>query len=215
MLKLTDNRFLFGFEGRINRARYLYAVFASLSCGLVFLLVLTFVIAKFFGARVVSVNLEVYFFGNSPSWPFGAAFRGTDPHSADLMQIFFHVLGTPVFIFSLWILAAGTVKRLHDRNRAGWWIMIFCVAPVLLVNFAEWLGKSNIAALLALIAVVLYFWGVIELLILRGSRGPNQFGADPLAPVGTRPRWDQQSEIEPIPHKASPPAELHVMREHD
>jgi len=182
MLKLTDNRFLFGFEGRINRARYLYAMFAGLSCGLVFLVLLALVIAKLFGARVVFVNLEVYFFGKSPSWPFGAAFRGADPHSADLMLLFFHVLGTPVFIFSLWILAAATIKRLHDRNRAGWWAVVFCIAPVLLLNFVDRLNESNTAAFLALFAVLVYFWGVIELLFLKGTNGPNRFGPDPLAP---------------------------------
>jgi hypothetical protein len=37
---------------------------------------------------------------------------------------------------------------------------------------------------------------------LRGTRGTNRFGADPLAPRDTRPDWDQQSEIEMVPSKA-------------
>ena len=78
------------------------------------------------------------------------------------MLLFFHVLGTPIFIFSLWILVAGTVKRLHDREKSGWWIAVFFVAPVLLGNFAKNLDELYIADLLALIAVVLYFWGVIR-----------------------------------------------------
>jgi uncharacterized membrane protein YhaH (DUF805 family) len=216
MLKLTDNRFLFGFEGRINRARYLYVVFASLSCGLVFLGMLAFAIAKYSGASIKFVSLNLFdFFGSPSSWPFDVTFRNADPHSANLMLLFFHVLGTPIFIFSLWILVAGTVKRLHDREKSGWWIAVFFVAPVLLGNFAKNLDESYIADLLALVALALYLWTPLELLILRGSRGPNRFGPDPLAPLDTRPRWDQQGELEPIPHKASPPAELHVMREHD
>ena len=35
--------------------------------------------------------------------------------------------------------------------------------------------------------------------------GERSFGADPLAPIDTRPGWDQQSETEPVPHTASPP----------
>jgi uncharacterized membrane protein YhaH (DUF805 family) len=216
MLKLTDNRFLFGFEGRINRAKYLYAGFASLSCGFVFLTMLAFVIAIFFDARIETIDLDLFgLFRHPSSWPFGATFRKVDPHSADIMRLFFHVLGTPIFIFSLWILTAATIKRLHDRDKAGWWIAVFCIAPLLLGNFADVYSESYAADLLALIAIVLNLWGVIELVFLKGTNGPNRFGPDPLAPVDTRPRWDQQGELEPIPHKASPPAELHVMRGND
>ena len=42
---------------------------------------------------------------------------------------------------------------------------------------------------------------------LKGSRKTNRFGPDPLCAAGsdTRSRWDQQSEIEMVPHKAGPP----------
>jgi len=43
---------------------------------------------------------------------------------------------------------------------------------------------------------------------LKGSRKTNRFGADPLTPPpphDTRLPWDQQSEIEMVPHKAGPP----------
>ena len=50
---------------------------------------------------------------------------------------------------------------------------------------------------------------------LKGSRKTNRFGADPLAPPprDTRPPWDQQSEIEMVPHKAGPPPVRRVKRE--
>ena len=44
MDKLTDNRFLFSFEGRINRFKYWYALFASGIFCLVLLLLLAFVV---------------------------------------------------------------------------------------------------------------------------------------------------------------------------
>ena len=40
---------------------------------------------------------------------------------------------------------------------------------------------------------------------LKGSRKTNRFGPDPLQPVDTRPRWDQNREIELVPHSAGPP----------
>ena len=51
---------------------------------------------------------------------------------------------------------------------------------------------------------------------LKGSRKTNRFGADPLTPPpprDTRPPWDQQSEIEMMPHKAGPPPVWRVKRE--
>jgi uncharacterized membrane protein YhaH (DUF805 family) len=102
MVKLTDNAFLFGFEGRINRAKYWYAGFASLAVALVFLSILAFAAASIFGADVKSVGMKVSnIFGNPPSLPFSATFGDADPQSARLMHLFFYVLGTPVFVFSM------------------------------------------------------------------------------------------------------------------
>ena len=57
----------------------------------------------------------------------------------------------------------------------------------------------------ALIAFVLMIWGFVELYLLSGSRKTNRFGPNPLLPVKAERRWEQHSEIEMVPHKASPP----------
>jgi hypothetical protein len=57
----------------------------------------------------------------------------------------------------------------------------------------------------SLIMFVLMMWGFVELYFLRGSRKTNRFGPNPLLPVTTERRWDQNSEIEMVPHTASPP----------
>jgi len=46
----------------------------------------------------------------------------------------------------------------------------------------------------------------IEMYFLKGSRQTNRFGANPLRPAArnTKPRWEQNSEIEMVPHKAGP-----------
>jgi len=51
---------------------------------------------------------------------------------------------------------AGAVKRLHDRDRSGWFYLII------------------------LIPLIGAIWLFIELGFLRGTRGPNRFGNDPL-----------------------------------
>jgi uncharacterized membrane protein YhaH (DUF805 family) len=223
MDQLTDNKFLFSFEGRINRFKYWYALFASGIFCLVLMLLLAFVIGGILGADVKSIHIQGHVldvFQNPPSFPFSASFGDADatPHAA-LIALIFHVAGTPILIFGIWFLAATTIKRLHDRNKSGWWIIAFFVAPALLNGIADALDDSNTEVLLLLVAVSLNLWGFFELLLLKGTRGPNRFGPDPLAPTETRapeaPRGDQQSEPEFIPHSAGPSPGAHVMRGHD
>jgi uncharacterized membrane protein YhaH (DUF805 family) len=78
------------------------------------------------------------------------------------------VLGITLFepIFSLAILLpsiAVGVRRLHDLDRSGWW---------LLLGFIPLIG-----------AIVLIVW-----FVGRGTPGANRFGPDPLGVIGLSPR---------------------------
>jgi hypothetical protein len=66
--------------------------------------------------------------------------------------------------------------------------------------------------LLGLLAAIFSLWGGIEMYFLKGSRQTNRFGANPLGPAArnTRPRWERNSEIEMVPHKAGPPPQWYV-----
>jgi uncharacterized membrane protein YhaH (DUF805 family) len=220
MVKLTDNAFLFSFKGRINRAKYWYALFASMAFSLVVMSFLALTLAGLFGVGVKSVSVKLAgVFSLPPSLPFQATFSGADPQSGGtLISLLFNLAGTPVLIFSLWFLAATTVKRLHDRDKNAWWLLLFLVAPTLLGSISTAMDESIAANLIGLDAVVLNLWGIAELLFLKGTSGPNRFGSDPLAPadpIDTRPPWDQGRELEFVPHKAGPLAGAHVMRGHD
>lgn len=67
-----------------------------------------------------------------------------------------------------------------------------------------------------LIVFVLYVWGFIELAFLRSASYPNRYGPNPLGKTHARQGrdsgsrstrgWDQQSELDIVPHKAGPPA---------
>ncbi len=223
MDKLTDNRFLFCFEGRINRFKYWYALFASGVFCLVVMLLLAFVIGAILGADVKSIHIRTHIldvFHNPPSYPFSASFgdAGATPHAA-LIALIFHAAATPTFIFGIWFLAATTIKRLHDRTKSGWWIVPFFIAPALLNEIADRLEDSNAEVAVLLAAVSLNLWGFFELLFRKGTSGPNRFGPDPLAQPTPDPpaaaRWDQTSELEFVPHNASPLPGPHVKREHD
>ena len=71
---------------------------------------------------------------------------------------------------------------------------------------------SYAAMALGLATFVLYLWGFVEMYCLKGSRKTNRFGPNPLAPIETGPRWEQQSEIEMVPHKGGPPPVWYVKR---
>lgn len=59
----------------------------------------------------------------------------------------------------VWPSIAVTVKRLHDRGRSGWFILI------------------------SLIPLIGPIWLLIEAGFLRGTPGSNRFGADPADPT--------------------------------
>ena len=68
---------------------------------------------------------------------------------------------TSVFVLMLFVLAIYcgypiTVKRWHDRDKSGWWVLI------------EW------------IPLVGTFWEIIECGFLKGTDGSNRFGLSPL-----------------------------------
>lgn len=61
-------------------------------------------------------------------------------------------------LFTIWPGIATNVKRAHDRDRSGWFILLLFVP-------------------------ILNIWPIIELLFLRGTIGSNRFGPDPVPPV--------------------------------
>jgi uncharacterized membrane protein YhaH (DUF805 family) len=222
MDKLTDNRFLFSPEGRISCLKYGCALFANLILCLACMTAVAFAIGGILGTGVKSVDVNFLdMFGFPPAFPFNVSFGLAGPAStATLRPILLHAAETPIAIISLWSLAATTIKRLHDRNKSGWWIVAFLVAPPLFRGITDSLDESSVAAVvLSLAAMVLTVWGFIELLFLRGTSGPNRFGPDPLAQPTPDPpaaaRWDQTNELEFVPHSASPSPGPHVKRGHD
>ena len=196
----TSNEFLFSFEGRINRAKYWYAVFASSAfCG-VLLGVWAFALGRIFGASIKSVHLNFFDIA-----PVKVTFSDAGPAFTEtLIFLLFYAGGTPIVVFGMWFLAATTVKRLHDHDKRGWWIVPLLIAPGVFNRLAGRLPDTYAVGVLELVAFVLCLWGFIELLCLRGTRGPNRFGPDPLAPIDTRPGWAQQTELEFVPHRADP-----------
>jgi uncharacterized membrane protein YhaH (DUF805 family) len=119
---------LFGFQGRVNRA-------------------------KFWLVNIGLIVVEAIVFGVAG----GASMLSEDPSNMTMPS--FGLLGIVcllVFIVLFWAGLAIAVKRWHDRNKSGWWVLI------------------------AFVPVIGGLWYLIECGFLPGTTGANNYGADPL-----------------------------------
>jgi uncharacterized membrane protein YhaH (DUF805 family) len=119
---------LFSFQGRINRAKF-WLIHIGLDIAAVLLVSLSF------GGAVLSGDVEA---------------ARTEAGAAG-------VVAGLLFLPLLWIGLAASVKRWHDRDKSGWWVLI------------------------PLVPVIGGLWFLIECGFLPGTRGPNTYGPDPLA----------------------------------
>lgn len=61
-----------------------------------------------------------------------------------------------LYLALIWPSLAISIKRWHDRDKSGWWVLI------------------------GLIPLIGPIWALIETGFLEGTAGPNQYGPDPL-----------------------------------
>ena len=123
---------LFSFQGRINRAKFWLVHLA--------IFVVEAIVLSLLGgtAAIMSGDYErvIVVFGGAS----GAVW-------------------TIVAVLAFWISLAVGVKRWHDRNKTGWWMLIIFVP------------------------VIGGLWYLIECGFLKGTTGPNSYGPDPLTAV--------------------------------
>ncbi len=123
--------FFFSFEGRINRAKFWLYWALYIVSGLI-------------------VD-RIWLLLEGPGGASDAPVSGP----ADIVMI----LVTLVYlVVALWTYLAVHVKRWHDRNKSGWWVLI------------------------ELIPIIGFLWAMIECGFLKGTEGDNRFGSDPLGP---------------------------------
>jgi uncharacterized membrane protein YhaH (DUF805 family) len=196
-------------DGRINRARYWLATLIIFCCMLFAVLVLA----------VIGVSLRI---GDSrftiSIFVISASIHRAGYDASSAASLFPRIATIPLNLVFAWFYAVASIKRLHDCDKSGWWIVPFLIIPGLNGQFGDRLGLGDtwVASCLDLASGILLLCGFIRLGFLKGTGGPNRFGPDPLAPdskaVLAGPGWDQFSELEIIPASAGPSAASHVKR---
>jgi uncharacterized membrane protein YhaH (DUF805 family) len=82
--------------------------------------------------------------------------------------------------FGLWSGLAVAIKRLHDRNKSGWWLLLFWLVPNILGGVEMSAASTVVGTLVVLASFVIWVWGFVEIGCLKGTTGPNDYGPDPL-----------------------------------
>ena len=108
------------------------------------------------------------------------------------------LLGVPGGLCFLGVIAATVVaalangaRRLHDRGKSAWWLLLFSGLPAMLsvpaelVKFSADPGVQAAGAVFALLGLPFSIWGLVVMGFLKGTAGPNKYGDDPLE-VGTQ-----------------------------
>lgn len=142
---------LFSFRGRLNRAKYWLVVLINVIVWVAFMI-----------AAMTTGGLNALY---------GAGMDGS--------SLVIILLGVAVGIFSVWTSLATAIKRLHDREKSGWWILVFWGLPCIL-NGASVFAADISAIVLAIASFGISVWGFVEIACLKGTTGPNNYGPDPL-----------------------------------
>ena len=93
-----------------------------------------------------------------------------DPSSPLRWSLIGALVAVPIALSAL---AMGT-KRLHDRDKSGWWLSLFYGVPAVLVVMSCFVSMQQAVYVLPTTAILI--WAFIELVCRRGSVGRNNYG---------------------------------------
>jgi uncharacterized membrane protein YhaH (DUF805 family) len=85
-----------------------------------------------------------------------------------------------LYIPLIWISIAIGAKRLHDRDKSAWWLLVFYAAPGVVSTAGNRMEDVGFV-ILHVISFGITVWAFVELGCLRGTPGPNRYGPDPLS----------------------------------
>ncbi len=101
------------------------------------------------------------------------------------------LIALPIYIAVVWASVCVGSKRFHDRNMSGWWVLWFMLISVgiAVVQYGSigLMGAQAAGIIVMICGLASFVVSIAQLVILGflpGTKGPNQYGADPLDPTG-------------------------------
>lgn len=85
-----------------------------------------------------------------------------------------------VSLLAIWSSVAVGIKRLHDRDQSGWWMLVFWGVNTIVSLLQKAAATPSSKFILGIGSLAVTVWIIVELGCLRGTQGPNRFGSDPL-----------------------------------
>jgi uncharacterized membrane protein YhaH (DUF805 family) len=94
-----------------------------------------------------------------------------------------------VLILTIVASIAVQVRRLHDTNRSGWWLLSLYIPELVIIVAAGKPGEEASTGpvsliLIGLLSIVMLVMGIVMLIffVQRGTEGQNRYGPDPYGP---------------------------------
>ena len=98
------------------------------------------------------------------------------------------ILAIAMFLAGVVVLLSAATRRLHDRDKSAWFLLLFFGVPSLIQTAAsEERGVITLSlfgggwqSFSQLISLAISIWMIVELGCLRGTSGVNRYGPDPI-----------------------------------
>jgi uncharacterized membrane protein YhaH (DUF805 family) len=75
-------------------------------------------------------------------------------------------------------LASVGVRRLHDRGKTGYWLLLYYLPPSMMSKNA---GLDTVGLIFSVVDLGILIWAIVDLGVLRGEADSNAFGPNPLS----------------------------------
>lgn len=119
----------------------------------------------------------------------GSAIMSGDPTALAAGTGGIMIIGLLYLVYALAALIpniAVSVRRLHDTNRTGWWILaplvpyvVMFLAMGMVASSPDMAGVAGILVMVSGIAVLVLAVVLLVFYLLEGTKGPNKYGPDP------------------------------------
>ncbi|HEX7881577.1 MAG TPA: DUF805 domain-containing protein [Afipia sp.] len=91
----------------------------------------------------------------------------------------FYAVVIPIVAALAYATCAIAVKRFHDRDKSGWWVVPLILIPAPPTDIIERIAGKPFGMVWGILSGVILFWAAFEFGCLAGTAGTNRFGEAP------------------------------------